>query len=201
MQKNVDFPFVIGYKKKMERNTKHLIVLAERFAEESGEALSSVSLYASGSGGTINRLRRGGDVMSRTYLRIIQWFSDHWPLRLDWPADIPRPDPAPDSPAVKALMARFGAPEPGAALTALDAHGRIADVEAFLDALTGGICPILRPTYDQVVAQYADGKPKATAWPRRNSNARKVLDALTAAGDVRFAERAALMRRVFGDAA
>ncbi len=187
----------------MERKTKHLIMLAERYAGATGDAVSSVSLYSSGSGGTINRLRRGGDVMSRTYHRMSQWFSDNWPVSLSWPADIPRPDPAPDSPCVQAVLAG-GDGQAGpdrSALTRLNDQGHIADVQGFLDALTGGICPILRPTYDQVVAQYADGRPRATAWPRRNSNARKVLDALTAAGDRRFAERAALLRRIFGDAA
>ena len=30
----------------------------------------------------------------QTYARALQWFSDHWPLGLPWPADIPRPEPS-----------------------------------------------------------------------------------------------------------
>ena len=37
-----------------------------------------------------------------TYTRTLQWFSDHWPADLEWPADISRPAPSPDSPAAQA---------------------------------------------------------------------------------------------------
>ncbi len=29
--------------------------------------------------------------MVRTKVRILQWFSDHWPADLEWPPDISRP--------------------------------------------------------------------------------------------------------------
>ena len=50
-----------------------------------------------------SRLKRGRDVTSRRAERIIQWFSDNWPVDLDWPADIPRPEPAPESPAARSM--------------------------------------------------------------------------------------------------
>ena len=181
----------------------NLVKLAQIFANANGIKISTVSQYASGQGMLFQRLQSGADITHGRSTRILQWFADNWPVDLSWPADIPHPDPAPDSPYMQALLTGAGgqAGPDRTALTRLNEQGHIADVQGFLDALTGGICPILRPTFDQVVAQYADGKPRATAWPRRNSNARKVLDALMAAGDRRFAERAALMRRVFGDAA
>ena len=40
------------------------------------------------------RLQRGHDVTSRRAARIAQWHSDNWPPDLDWPDDIPRPEPS-----------------------------------------------------------------------------------------------------------
>ena len=56
-----------------------------------------------------DRLCSGADITTRRATRIVQWFSDHWPTDLEWPADIPRPDPAPDSPAC-ATVASSGIP-------------------------------------------------------------------------------------------
>ncbi|WP_425152873.1 hypothetical protein [Candidatus Palauibacter sp.] len=34
-----------------------------------------------------------GRVTVRTVHRVVQWLSDNWPEGLEWPADIPRPEP------------------------------------------------------------------------------------------------------------
>ena len=159
-------------------------------------------MRACSKGDLFARLRAGKGLTVSTYSRTLQWFSDHWPPGVPWPPEVARPDPAPDSPAIRALTDSLPLPAPGAALTALDARGRVADVEAWLEALNEGrLYVVLRPTYDAVIRQYADGRPGARRWPRKGSKARRVLDALLAAGDARFAERAALTRRALGQAA
>lgn len=164
--------------------------LIEIHAEASGLAPASVARYAYGSGDFWRRLEAGTDITSRRAAKVAQWLSDHWPEEefVFWPADIPRPEPAAGSPAARAL-----APDP--ALTALDRHGRIADPEAFLKALTP--FEISRATLDQVVSQYRDGR-NDTGAPKRGSRAYKVLLGLMAAGDARFIERRRRVGQLLG---
>lgn len=49
------------------------------------------------------RIVCGGSCTLRTYDHVLQWFCDHWPIGLPWPADIPRPEPAPGSPYARLL--------------------------------------------------------------------------------------------------
>ena len=58
-------------------------------------ALSTVGRIAMGSGQFFKRLK-AGRVTIRRAGAALQWFSDHWPAGLEWPADIPRPTPNPD---------------------------------------------------------------------------------------------------------
>lgn len=88
--------------------TANLVKLAQVFAEANGIKISTVSQYASGQGMFFQRLKAGADVTHGRSMRVLQWFSDNWPVDLAWPADIPRPDPAPDSPYMQALLAPSG---------------------------------------------------------------------------------------------
>ena len=179
-----------------------ILALASTYSERTGAAMSSISLYCSGSGATFTRLRNGHNLTVAKACRMLQWFSDHWPPDAPWPPEVPRPNPAPDSPAIRALAESLNIPAPGAALTALDANGHVADVDAWLEALNEGrLYVVLRPTYEVIIRQYADGRPRARQWPRKGSKARLVLDALLTSGDARFAERAALTRRALGQTA
>ena len=40
------------------------------------------------------RLHDGMGCTVKTYSRVLQWFSDHWPPDLAWPTSIPRPKPS-----------------------------------------------------------------------------------------------------------
>ena len=73
-----------------------ITLLARIYAARSNYRLSTVARYMGGSGDTISRLEAGHDLTMRRYNRFMQWFSDHWPDDLEWPSDIPRPDPARD---------------------------------------------------------------------------------------------------------
>ncbi|WP_146193168.1 hypothetical protein [Maritimibacter sp. 55A14] len=50
-----------------------------------------MSNWIVGNARLFQRLRDGHGTTIRTYNKVLQWFSDHWPEDLDWPSDIPRP--------------------------------------------------------------------------------------------------------------
>lgn len=88
----------------------------------------------------------------KRYGKVTQWFSDHWPVDLEWPSEILRPVPSADSPAAKALAeARQANP-----LTGLNANGHIADVKGFCWRLNAQ-----RSQFDQVIRQYGAGGTRA----------------------------------------
>ena len=74
-------------------NTESIMQLCEVYARRHGLSLSTVSTYAAAAGDFYARLRRGHDLTTRRAARVVQWFSDHWPADVDWPAEIPRPTP------------------------------------------------------------------------------------------------------------
>lgn len=164
-----------------------IIQLMRTYAAATGKKLSTVGRLCSGDSRLIKRLDNHGSLSQRVFHNILLWFSNRWPADLLWPANISRPNPAPNSPAAKVLIASLGIAEPDSALTDLNDKGHINDPQKFLEALApAGINPILRDTFDQVIAQYADGRSRANKRPKKGSKAARVLDALVAAGDVRF---------------
>ena len=77
----------------------HLLRLADEYRAATGLALTTISKRAAGHARLIDRLREGCDITTRRAERALRWFHDHWlddPDWPDWPAGIPRPDPAPD---------------------------------------------------------------------------------------------------------
>lgn len=75
----------------MDDTVRRLVALCGLFAESTGRSISTVSRYATGSGETIARLRRGHAITTRRAERAIRFLSDNWPEPVEWPADIPRP--------------------------------------------------------------------------------------------------------------
>ena len=73
---------------------QNLITLAETFAAHQCVTHHAVSMRALGKGNFFKKMiEQGDDCRTRTAERLLQWFSDHWPHDLIWPADIPRPAP------------------------------------------------------------------------------------------------------------
>jgi len=70
---------------------EHVSRIGGLYVAASGLSESTVSLYAAGQGQLLARLRGGADITGRRAMRILRWFSDHWPDGVDWPCDIPRP--------------------------------------------------------------------------------------------------------------
>jgi len=68
-----------------------LLVLAETYCRATGERLWPVSALATGSEGTLYRIRQGHGCHTRTAERAWEWFDAHWPEGLAWPEGVPRP--------------------------------------------------------------------------------------------------------------
>lgn len=68
-------------------------LLCVSMARHVGRAETTVIRWASGSGDTLKRLRGGKPFTDVRMVKIIQWFSDHWPNDLEWPGKFPRPKP------------------------------------------------------------------------------------------------------------
>ena len=76
----------------MDNTVRRLVALCDIFAEGTGLSISTVSRYATGSGETIARLRRGHAITTRRAERAFRFLSENWPEPVEWPADIPRPE-------------------------------------------------------------------------------------------------------------
>ena len=75
----------------MDSLSENLVRLAEEYAGRKRVQLWRIGHLAAGRGGFFVDLRNGRQCQTRTYLRTLQWFADHWPDDLAWPSDIPRP--------------------------------------------------------------------------------------------------------------
>ncbi len=193
-------------------STDRLIRLAESYARHHRLALSTVGRLAGGHGHFFDRVA-DGRVTFRRVDRSIQWFSDHWPAELDWPDELPRPHPAPGAPvamgpgptdpvaAVRVARERVvAAVAAGDSMALRDAEaamlragsvlredGRIASPAALCEALR-----VSRDVYYDVVRRFA-GPRGARRHTRSGSDSHRLLSALVASGDTRFALRRALL--------
>lgn len=152
---------------------KCIIYLIGRFSQAADLSPSYISLKCSGDSKLYKRLNAGGDLRCSTFRRIVQWFSDRWTADLLWPADLPRPAPSPDSPAVQACAA---------ASKDLNADGKIANLA---DWCRRNAYELYDARY--VIQRYGAGGPREGRYPRRNSGAQFVLEQLIKTGDRRFA--------------
>lgn len=79
----------------MNALNRSLVELAEQYANRRGVSLWRVGHLAAGRGSFFVDLRDGRrHCQTNTYSRVLQWFSDHWPAELPWPADARRPEPS-----------------------------------------------------------------------------------------------------------
>lgn len=74
-------------------STADLLRLARAYADHQVVNLTTVSSRVFNDGKKLDAIAAGGDLYSRRLRRSIVWFSENWPEGLDWPGDIPRPDP------------------------------------------------------------------------------------------------------------
>ncbi|UXU74327.1 MULTISPECIES: hypothetical protein [unclassified Paracoccus (in: a-proteobacteria)] len=70
----------------------HLVSIAQRYADHRGYRLTTVGAYAVNDGKFFDRLLAGGSCTMRTADKVLRYLASHWPVDLEWPRDIPRPD-------------------------------------------------------------------------------------------------------------
>ena len=76
----------------MKTPPQQLVALAETLAQHQGVTHWAISTRMTSKGDFFVKLRRGADVRTATYARLLDRFSAEWPADLDWPADVPRPE-------------------------------------------------------------------------------------------------------------
>lgn len=191
-----------------------VLTILRSYADGRGLSLTYSSRLLAGSGDTILRLQCGGSLTGRRAAAIIQKASDNWPPVLEWPSDIPRPEPTPGSPAIHALASPLSPEGDPVALVEAARERRSAAMEASdwgaaeranLEALTTGtrlgpdgriaspaaLCKALgveRQLYRDVLRHYQDGRGTGRR-PRKGTVTERMFDALVLSGDVRFASR------------
>ena len=73
------------------------MVLADAYRATNPLSESRLGQLAAGNPIFYARLRAGSSCTIKLYTRVLEWFSNHWPPGLEWPPDVPRPEPAPAS--------------------------------------------------------------------------------------------------------
>lgn len=68
-----------------------LVLLSDAYAAHMNVSHWRVSFLVRGDGQFFSRIRSGKGCTVKTAASVVQWFSDHWPVDLEWPTDIPRP--------------------------------------------------------------------------------------------------------------
>lgn len=72
----------------------NLFAVAELYASANSMTLHNVAAVAARDYGFFSRLRRSEKAFTvRKYDQVMQWFSDHWPVRVEWPKGVERPAP------------------------------------------------------------------------------------------------------------
>ena len=72
-----------------------LLAACDVFRSQSGLSESRLGTVTAGNPSFYPRLAGGASCTVKLYGRVLQWFSDNWPEHLEWPPDVPRPEPTP----------------------------------------------------------------------------------------------------------
>lgn len=154
---------------------KNILTLANRYASFRGLSPRYVAKMATGDNKLFLNLAAGATITVRRAAKIVQWFSNNWPVDCVWPFQIPRPPPSPDSPA--------GRLQTASSASDLGPDGKIKNIAHWCR----------QNAYDQaetryVIKNYGAGGKLAGRAPRRDTAANFVFHQLVKSGDVRFAE-------------
>lgn len=70
---------------------QQLLTLSGVYAGAAGVKASTVSWRVFGDAKKIDAIADGADLQTRRFEAAVQWFSDNWPIGIEWPADVERP--------------------------------------------------------------------------------------------------------------
>lgn len=87
----------VGFRVAVHVVPADLVALVELFATHKGRSEATISNKAAGNATLFERLRTGKGCNIRTAQKVLDWFSDNWPVDLQWPADVPRPSAKKDA--------------------------------------------------------------------------------------------------------
>lgn len=71
-----------------------LSLVANTYCAAVGLSRARVATIIFDHGAKFDLIDQGRDINTRTFEKALSWFSANWPAGLDWPADVPRPQPA-----------------------------------------------------------------------------------------------------------
>jgi hypothetical protein len=74
--------------------TEHILETARAYCAARGLSISRVSTIVFNDGKKLDLIASGRDLHTAKYEHAMAWFSENWPEDVDWPADVPRPEPA-----------------------------------------------------------------------------------------------------------
>lgn len=74
-------------------NKEMLVKVAEAYGAHRSLKLSTVSTYAAGDGKFFGGLKGVAGCTLERAARVLRWFDENWPADLEWPRDVPRPNP------------------------------------------------------------------------------------------------------------
>ena len=73
---------------------EQLIIVSDLYGSAMGIGRARVSTIVLNRGSTLTGIAEGRtDLNTGTFERAMQWFSDHWPVDAQWPAQVNRPSP------------------------------------------------------------------------------------------------------------
>lgn len=77
----------------MSSKITYLVTLAESLAAHQNVTHSAISMRIFGKGDFFQKFFAGKrkSLNVDTWFKAMLWFSDNWPVDLEWPSDIPRP--------------------------------------------------------------------------------------------------------------
>ena len=80
----------------MRLSADDVLALARAYADCVGISLTTAGVRAAGNDKMFVRLATGRTCTVRSLERAARWFACNWPVGLDWPEGVPRPEPCSD---------------------------------------------------------------------------------------------------------
>lgn len=72
----------------------NLLTLGRLYCEAADRSPKTIGMRVAKDGRFFDRLEAEKAFTVKTYDTALQWFSDNWPVGVDWPVEVPRPERA-----------------------------------------------------------------------------------------------------------